>query len=330
MNLIKRITALVIAFLIITISQTGCERPTDANQNDDGIPPAVPVGVEISYASDGEILVEWIPNVEADLKGYNIYRKTNKTDYVFLTFTTKSYWFDDSLGYDEKYYYQITAIDIWGEESHRSAEVSAIPSNQYPPAKPRYININARNWEGNISIFLNWEPNDESDIVGYNIYRDSISSFTADSSKLIGFSNSLQFNDTNNIQLYKNYHYKIRAVDRGGLTSSESDEIIDQVYDMALQIFPMNDSLVNYFNHFIIKTIKVSASYKLLVQTSEYFGEFWSKDFSSSIIDDTVQVNFDPLYLYPYVNYYWRVITFSNNSSEPNSVSPLHKFKVKP
>jgi len=308
----------------------GCERPTDANQKDDGIPPAVPTGVQISYASDGEILIEWLANAEVDLKGYNVYRETNKTDYVLLTFTANSYWFDDSLSYDEKYSYRISAVDIWGEESQKSAEVSATPLNRFNPKKPRYITINARNWEGRISVVINWEPNDESDIAGFNIYRSLSSSFTADSTNLVEFTSDIQFKDTANIVFYKDYYYKIRAVDKGGLMSDESSLVADQVYEMTDQVFPSNDSLVNFFDYFIIKAVKVPTNYRILVQTNEYYGEFWSKDFSSSIVEDTIKVEFNPPYLYPYVYYYWRIITFSNNSSEPNSISPLHKFKVKP
>lgn len=316
--------------MILATIHIGCERPTDANQKDDGIPPAVPTGVQISYAYDGEILIEWIPNAEIDLKGYNVYRKTNKTDFVFITFTPNSYWFDDSLSYDEEYFYGISAVDIWSEESQRSAEVSAIPINRFNPQKPRYITINARNWEGKISVFLNWELSIESDIAGYNVYRSLNPSFTADSNNFVGFTRDIQFNDTTNILFYKDYYYKIRTVDRAGLLSDESSLISDQVYEMTAQIFPLNNSLNNYFNYFLIKSIKIPANYRIQVQTNEYYGEFWSKEFSSSSVDDTIQIEFNPPYLYPYVYYYWRVITFSNNSSEPNSISPLYKFKVKP
>lgn len=329
MKFINRIILFYLLILTSVVIHYGCERPTDVTQKDDGIPPAVPTGVRIYYASDGEILVEWFSNVEADLKGYNVFRKTNKTEYSLLAFTRNSYWFDDSLSYDEKYFYKISAVDIWGQESERSEEVSATPINRYNPKTPRYISINARNWEGKISVYLDWELSNESDVVGYNIYRNLNSSFTADSTNQIGFTNGIQFSDTNNIQLYKDYYYKIRAVDRGGLMSNESSLVNDQVYDMAEQIFPANDSLVNYFNNFLIKSVKTPADYRLIVQTNEYFGEFWSTNFSSSVINDTIKVQFNPPYLYPYVYYYWRIITYSNNNSEPNSISPVYKFKVK-
>lgn len=309
---------------------SGCERPTDNNQTNDGVPPAVPVGVRIYYASDGEILVEWFSNTEPDLKGYNIYRKINKSVYQFLTFTTKSYYFDDSLNYEDEYFYRISALDIWGEESELSAEVSAKPINRFKPQKPRYVSINARNWEGKISIHLNWDLNEESDVAGYNIYRSLTASFTADSNSLIAFTNSIQFTDTNNLQLYTDYYYRLRAVDKGGLLSDESSLLSDKVLAMAEQIFPSNDAIVNYFTDFKIKTIELPADYKIIVQTNEYYGEFWSTNFYSSAVNDTIKVRFNPQYLYPYVYYYWRIITYTNSSAGPNSISPLYKFKVKP
>ena len=321
---------LAAAAIIFSFAYFGCERPTDNNQTDDGVPPAVPVGVQISYASDGEILIEWYPNREADLKGYNIYRKTSISEYELLAFTTKSFWFDDSLNYDETYFYKISAIDIWGKESQFSPEVSAAPINRYNPQKLRYITINARNWEGKISVNLSWDPNDESDVAGYNIYRSMNSSFSADSTTFTGFTNKIEFNDTSNIQLYTNYFYKIRVIDNGGLLSDESTTLSDQVYEMAMQVFPANDSLLKYFNNLTIKTINTPAKYRIVVQTNEFFGEFWSSDFSSSSVNSNIQIKFNPSFLYPYVYYYWRVITYSNDYVEPNSISPLYKFKVKP
>ncbi len=321
---------LLLFLLVMLLLGIGCERPTDNNQTNDGVPPAVPVGVRIYYASDGEILVEWFSNTEPDLKGYNVYRKINKSVYQFLSFTNKSYYFDDSLNYEDEYFYRISALDIWGEESELSAEVSAKPINRFKPKKPKYISINARNWEGKISIYLNWDPNEESDVSGFNIYRSLNASFIADSNSLIAFTNNIQFTDTNNIQLYTDYYYRLRAVDKGGLLSDESSLLSDKVLAMAEQIYPSNDVIVNYFSNFKIKTIDVPADYKIIVQTNEYYGEFWSTNFYSSAINDTISVRFNPQYLYPYVYYYWRVITYTNSSAGPNSISPLYKFKVRP
>lgn len=308
---------------------TGCDRLTDANQKDDGIPPAVPINVQITYSSDGEILIEWNANAEADLKGYNVYRKTENTEYSFLSFTSNNYFFDDSLYYDSTYYYKVTAVDIWNEESSPSAEVHSTPLNKYKPQKPRYLYINARNYVGKMSIYLSWFPSNESDIAGYNIYRSLNSSFTSDSSNLIAFSPVIEFTDTLNLKLYSDYYYKVQAVDKGGLLSDESSMISDHINEMAEMIYPPNDATVNYFSYFKIKTIKLPADYQIIVQSNEYSGEIWSSYFSSSIIDDTIDVKFNPPALYPYTNYYWRILTYTNSNSEPNSISTIYKFKVK-
>jgi hypothetical protein len=317
-------------FAILFFCFSGCERPTDVNQKDDGVPPAVPIGLYVIFATDGEILIEWLNNSDADLAGYNIYRKVDTLQYVLFGFTKSNYLFDDSLNYDEQYFYKIAAVDIWGNESQTSAEVSAVPINRYPPQKIRFSSINARNWEGNKYFFLSWIPNKESDVHGFNIYRSIDQNFAADSSHLIGFTTNLEYIDSIDIELYKNYHYKLRAVDKGGLISDESSRLTDLVYGIAQPISPMDDYFGSYFNTFTIKTISVPADYQIIVQTNQYFGEFWSKKFSSVITDDTVMINFDPKFLDSFVYYYWRIITYSNDNAEPNSISPLYKFMLKP
>jgi len=308
----------------------GCERLTDVEQSDDGIPPAIPFDLNVFFESDGEVLIEWQHVNEGDLKGYNIYRKTNKTQYVKVAFTTDDYFFDDSLDYNEVYYYQVTSIDIWNRESMPTREVFVKLINKHPPRKPLSVSINGRNWEGDISVYLSWYSNEESDVAGYNIYRSTVGSFSADSISLIAFSANPSFSDTAALSFYTNYYYMIRAVDKGDLISDESSEVYDQIFELPGLIFPMNNLQTNYFQNFIIKGIGIPATYKIVVQTNIFFDIFWEKDFSSSVINDTISIGFDPPYIEPNTNYYWRVATYSGNSSEPNSVSELYKFSVKP
>jgi hypothetical protein len=306
----------------------GCERPTSTDQ-DDGIPPAVPANVSIYSATDGEIIIEWKRNNEPAMKGYNIYRKSDSTGYKEVTFTTDDFYIDDSLEYDDTFYYKISAEDVWGRESMTSGEISAVPINRFPPVRPRFLEINGRNWEGEISISLNWAGNFETDLSGYNIYRGVQASFIADQSSFVGFSEFPFFNDTSALLLYTNYYYKVKAVDKGGMLSPESSEIYDRIFGAAELIFPGENQQVNYFEHFLVKAIEEPAQYKIIVQTNQFFGEFWSKDFSSSIVNDTILIEFDPPFIDVNKKYYWRVLTFSGNSTEPNSVSELHSFIIK-
>lgn len=321
----KTFAAITIFILFIT---SGCERPTETT-GDPGIPPAVPTGLIIFYASDGEITLDWRNNSEPEVKGYNVYRRTDSTELINIGFTSSSFFFDDSLYYDTTYYYRVTAVSIWDKESDFSEEVFAIPINRFNPQKPVGVQINARNWIGEKSVFLNWLRNEESDVAGYNIYRETTPEFFTDSSTLIGFSSNTNFNDTLQITLYTNYYYKIKAVDNGGLLSENSDTKSDLVFDIPELIFPQNNSEINYFDDFIIKAIDVPAAYRICVQTNQFFGEIWNTTIETSIVNDTLKIRFNPPSLQLGRTYYWRVSTFSGNSQDPNSISELHTFVIK-
>ena len=158
---------------LLSIIFLGCNR-TNQIVGDSGIPPAVPTGLRVYYSSDGEIGIDWNSSPEPDVKGYNIYRRTEFTSAVKVAFVNDNFFFDDSLEYDTVYYYKVTAINLWNRESDSSAEVSAKPQNIYNPQKPVGLQINARNWEGDLSVYIYWLRNDESDIAGYNVYRSYI------------------------------------------------------------------------------------------------------------------------------------------------------------
>lgn len=313
--------------IIITLFFFGCERPTDLSNNDDGIPPAVPSGLRVYYASDGEIGIEWLHNSEPDMKGYNVFRSTDSLDFHFIRFTTSDYFLDVSLEYDSAYYYRLAALDFSGKESNPSNIVSAIPVNRYNPTKPRYPVINARNWEGIKSVYLRWEQWFDTDIAGFNIYRSEEPSFTPDSSSLVGFSSITNYNDTSaSLETNKSYHYRIKAVDKGGLLSEPGDLISDVIYECPLAIYPPDNSSIEYFSDFKILSLDHPALYKIILQENQYFGEVWSKEFNSVIISDTINILFDYPYLRPNTNYYWRIVTYSKN--EPNSISQLKNFRI--
>ncbi|MDR3609126.1 MAG: hypothetical protein P4L27_01020 [Ignavibacteriaceae bacterium] len=318
--------------IIIVIMLNGCERQLYLNNSDSGIPPAVPVGVKVVYAYDGAVFIAWQYNTEPDFKGYNVYRSINNSSFSLLAFTTNNYYFDDSLDYQTKYYYKISAINNAGRESLTCDSIMAQPLNLYPPGTPATLsfNISARNWYNQKSVYLNWNPNSEGDVAWYYVYRSINDNFTADSSTYIGKTHITNYTDTVNLSLYINYYYKLRAVDKGGLQSGDSHIVHDIIFDVPSVIFPQNNSLVSAFNQFIIKTIGVPADYKIVVQTNQFFDEFWNTVVHSTAINDTLYIDFTPASLDVNVIYYWRVAAYSQNSSDPNSVSPLYQFTIKP
>ncbi len=317
---------LTIFLIVVLIS--GCERQIDINQTDNNIPPAVPVGLHIGYASDGLIAIAWQNNVEADLKGYNVYRSTDSVNFTYLNFTTNNYYFDDSLNYNTTYYYKISSVNIFNIESQLTNFVSAEPKNLYPPSTPIGLSINARNWEGNLSVYLSWLPNSEGDIAGFNIYKSLSPNFNADTSTFYAFVKGISFSDTANLKFYTQYYYRIKAVDKGGLTSDPTGIVNDEIYEIPQVVFPQNGAQTSFFNYFIIKAIKVPANYKIIVQNNIYYGEVWSTNFSTSTTNDTLSVLFDASYINSNTPYYWRVVTYSQNADNPNSVSPLYKFVI--
>jgi fibronectin type 3 domain-containing protein len=327
MNL--KIIVLSISAVFSILFYSGCDRPTENNKDDDGLPPAVPTGLNLYSASDGEILIEWRNNSEADLKGYNVYKSTDDTRFVNTAFTTDNYFIDDSLAYDSTYLYRISAVDIWARESSLSPEISAKPENKYPPEAPRHASVNARNWVGEESVFLSWQPNAETDIAGYNIYRNTFGSFTADSASLVGYSDKENWNDTVNLSQLTVYYYKIRAVDKGGLLSIESLEVYDQILRMPEIVFPGDDEEMVYNGNFKFTSAGAPAAYKIVVQSNIILGTLWEKEISSNLIDDTLEVQFDYPYVEPNKEYYWRIASYSG-STEPNSVTKLFKFKIRP
>ncbi len=315
--------------LLSLIFSFGCNRPLDNTQSDTGVPPGVPVGLQVAYATDGTVAIYWQNNSEATLQGYNIYRSTDSVNFNVINFTNNNYYIDDSLNYNTTYYYRITAIDIWNNESKPTKIVSARPVNNYAPNPPQGFAINARNWDGKLSVYLSWYPNSEGDIKGFNIYKSLSENFTPGDSNLIGFTTGLNFSDTVNLKLYTTYYYIIKAVDKGGLTSPRSQELNDQIYGVPQIIFPQDNAQTSYFSNFIIRGIAVPANYKIVVQDNQFFSDFWSTSFFSSVVNDTISVNFNPVYINSNTTYYWRVATYSQDQVNPNSISPLYKFTIK-
>ncbi|MGE5682044.1 MAG: fibronectin type III domain-containing protein, partial [Bacillota bacterium] len=209
----------VIAALLLALFY-GCDRSVNLNDTEDTMAPAVPQNAAVTWAYDGTVDIDWKPNPELNIKGYNIYRSINDTLHLSLrSFTSNSYFTDDSLSYDSVYYYRVSAVTIRGLESMKTPWLKAQPVNLNPPVTPKFLEINARNWNDSVSVFLKWQPNLEGDIAGYKIYKSENPDFTADTNSFAGFSSAYYFTDKKNLQLYKRYYYRIKAVDKGGLSS---------------------------------------------------------------------------------------------------------------
>jgi hypothetical protein len=316
-------------FVAILLLLSNCNRETVNEAVDDGLPPSTPTNLRVYAARDGEIGIEWNSSGEPDIKGYNIYRAELDTNFKAAGFTSDLFFVDDSLDYFTEYSYKINAVDDNDRISGFSEIVSAIPENIFHPLTPYGLEINAKNWDDSISINLNWLSWGETDILGYEIYRDTANNFDADSAKLVGFANLPTFVDKSNIKLLTEYYYCVIAVDKGYLKSSQSLTVSDYVLDKPELIFPGSNYNGSDFSELKFRTSSKKANYKIFILTNQVTGSKYEIEVNTVGINEIVSVSFDSQNLIiPYKEYFWRVAAFTENEDDPNTFTGLNSFTI--
>ncbi|MGE9270080.1 MAG: sulfatase-like hydrolase/transferase, partial [Verrucomicrobiales bacterium] len=102
-------------------------------------PPTIPTGLVI-LAGDSRISLEWEPNTQPGFLEFRIQRAIHPTGPYEEIATTSNYLFVDETTHNGiAYYYIVSAINVNGEESESSTEVSATPSVQSVP--PNFLFI---------------------------------------------------------------------------------------------------------------------------------------------------------------------------------------------
>jgi fibronectin type 3 domain-containing protein len=91
----------------------------------DTFPPATPTRLSAVYAAQVVELI-WTANTEPDLAGYNVYRheESGTPHRINKELLSTPIYRDSSVELGRKYSYQVTAVDLAGNESPASAEVS--------------------------------------------------------------------------------------------------------------------------------------------------------------------------------------------------------------
>jgi hypothetical protein len=99
----------------------------------DTFPPAVPSGLQAVFSGVGQqpfVDLTWAPDLDADLAGYNVYRRTGGGPPIRLSteLVPAPSFRDTNVAARGKYYYSVSAVDLRGNESARSQETTeAIP-----------------------------------------------------------------------------------------------------------------------------------------------------------------------------------------------------------
>ena len=131
-------------YRITTLSQVNSHGLNAAVEGDDSkpveiftrdfYPPAQPAGLQAVFSGVGQkpfIDLTWAPNMESDLAGYNIFRwlpggQPQKLNAQLIQVASYR---DETIERGKKYFYVVSAVDLRGNESPRSAEASeAVPS----------------------------------------------------------------------------------------------------------------------------------------------------------------------------------------------------------
>ncbi|MEW6618114.1 MAG: PKD domain-containing protein [bacterium] len=204
----------------------------------DATPPSKPTGLQA--APDVlQITVSWNPNSELDLNYYCVHIKDDEYitpynfDYcIFVDKNITDYTFSN-LTELKPYYFIVTAIDNYWNESEASSVVSAAPLSPgdiTPPAPPTNLQIND---PGNGSeLDLSWTAPPDNDVSYYNIYEGDRGTPTKESYyyKYDGLAYNITNTSFTAYQLTsgQRYYYGITAVDTSG-NESELSQINSEI-----------------------------------------------------------------------------------------------------
>jgi hypothetical protein len=126
-------------YRITTLTQVDAHGISTAVEGDDSnpvevftrdiYPPAQPAGLQAVFSSVGQktfIDLTWAPNLESDLAGYNVFRRVEGGQFEKLNkqLVTTSSFRDENVEPGKKYIYAVSAADLRGNVSQRSAEAS--------------------------------------------------------------------------------------------------------------------------------------------------------------------------------------------------------------
>lgn len=98
-------------------------------------PPGVPSGVQAVFSGPGQppfVDLLWAPDTDADLAGYNIYRRDEATQPLKMndTLVKTPAFRDANVTPGKTYWYSVSAVDLRANESARSDEAAeAVPQN---------------------------------------------------------------------------------------------------------------------------------------------------------------------------------------------------------
>jgi hypothetical protein len=210
-------------YLIISFDRSNLpSRPSNIAQIWLSPSPDPPISF-FALPGEDEVLLTWyippnqvVPIHSNKIKGFNVYRKgVQKEDFPFYPINDElireNFYLDTEVTMGETYVYAIRSVTTDSPPWHEgplSNEALVTLRDTYPPKPPQgLIGIAKEN-----AIILNWNPNTEPDLLGYQVYRKAHSEanyYRITPSPLP----KTTFKDQD-IKAGEAYFYKITAVDK--------------------------------------------------------------------------------------------------------------------
>jgi hypothetical protein len=170
--------------------------------------PDTPVGFRALNVGDGaSVYLDWEPNQELDIEGYNIYYGTESGMYDSVKTVPSAEDTLYNLADGTTLYLALSAIDTDGYESFLTGEISVyVSSTPYTPTGLTSTSFAT-------AVILDWDRNlGELDIAGYNVYREVVGAPRAQD--LLGYvADPLTIFPDNTAEPHVMYSYYVTAVD---------------------------------------------------------------------------------------------------------------------
>ncbi len=181
-------------------------------------PPAQITGLSISVIPSMDALeIAWTACAASDFDHYNIYRSTTNSSFTpspenLVANTTVNYYLDTNLEMNTGYYYRISAVDEAENEGAPSVFRTGSPGPD--PTPPVVTGLTITVVATGNQLNLQWDNLSQSipDLLGYNIYRSTVSGFTPGPANHLTMVDRNWYNDTGLCD-GTTYYYKVTAVD---------------------------------------------------------------------------------------------------------------------
>ncbi|OGW60470.1 MAG: hypothetical protein A2V83_09180 [Nitrospirae bacterium RBG_16_64_22] len=187
-------------------------------------PPSPVTGLKAASGEARKVSLSWNPVNEPEVKGYAVYRASHESgpfemiksiegreQTQFEDGGKKGYFSEEaSLSDETRYYYKLRAVNVVDVESPDSRRAIAVTKPVPTPV------TGIRTGEKEVKrITVEWEPNPESDIAKYEIFRGED---PASTNKNVGevSASTYRFVDKD-LKDGSTHHYRLRAVDKDGL-----------------------------------------------------------------------------------------------------------------